>query len=362
MSWYWGSWGAVLMSVFVSYLCSFFKKRRSSYIYTITKFIMIILPILLYAGFRYGIGIDYWSYKNRYDSWSYGDNQYSVLFSRLHDLFYLLKLDYEYFIFAISLAFLAITLLVVFSLSPSITWSLFLFMGCNLYFETMTVFKQSLALALTLYSLKYLTLNKNIICILLIFIAVGFHTSSIIFLFVLLIKKYPVNFKLQLLLLSILCVVSNNIEVLFRPIIINTEYAYYYDSIFYDPNKTLYFYKFYNTIVYLFMLLSTRYLKGKNSYMIENIELFLNIQFLATCLIFTSGAIPEVHRLNYYFIFPSIIGIPLVLNELNKFLRKGTLLFIKLGVVLFTMSYTIYLNISNGYVNIEYDNIIYYLF
>lgn len=367
MSWYWGSWGAVIISMIVSYLFSCVNirglKRVEEILHINVSFLCTLLPVLLYAGLRYGIGIDYWAYKTRYDSWEIGTEQsgYSFLFAKLHDICRALDLNYDFFTFLVSFIFLSLTLSTIFSLSPSITWSLFLFMGCNLYFETMTIFKQSLGLGLILCSLRFLIQDNEKLFFLILALAIGFHTSSAIFIIVFLLKKFPIKHNFQILMLVITILIGNNAEVLFRPIIENTEYAYYYYGMYYDSNRTLYFYKLFNVILYVFLLISIHYLKARKDTIISKLEIFLQMQFVATCLFFTGGAIPEVHRLNYYLLFPCIIGIPMILYELKKYIKFSKLLIIELSIVILMLIYTIYLNYFNDYISIKYDSIVNYI-
>ena len=184
-----------------------FKKKKKSYL-----FIICILMSIIAVLRNILIGNDTLNYYRTFSSIVEIGNEY-FLSSRLESGYLFLNLFFSYFSKDFNAFLITISLFINFSICYTIfkesknpTLSLLLFIFLRLFFNEMNIVRQYIAIAIVLFSLKYVK-NRNLVkFILCILLASTFHTSAIaaILLYFLYGKLIEKNMKIIIYVVSII--------------------------------------------------------------------------------------------------------------------------------------------------------------
>lgn len=153
------------------------KKKMLKHLYLFIAFIPFLFLLIL----RYNVGTDYQQYI--YNYYTYGLNSESKEY-----LFEFVILIANYFnnplLIPTIIGILTYCFIAKFidNFSTNIGYSILMIFVTGFFFMSCTMMRQCLAIAIFLYSTKYLLRNKYIHFIILIILATLFHTSSIIYL------------------------------------------------------------------------------------------------------------------------------------------------------------------------------------
>jgi hypothetical protein len=348
----------------------------------------LFLLLLLFIGFRAGVGIDWVSYKLYYDNiepltkviqgsssapffFYYKSQNIEIGFKLLNSLFKLTTLDFKYFVFFIS-AFNLFSLY-KFLQNKEILYKvtfLIIYLALSMFRE-FDILRQSLALYTFLFSIKYV--NKNFWKYSLInLISVSFHVSAIIFFLIYpFITRIPKrNFLIALLLLYI---ISFFFTIPFISFLIN---------FFHDISNLKIFTKLLEKYIYLYypkglgltisipctillVLLIAYYDKIKQFPKVSIILINMFLMYFVISILFAE--IEEVvTRLGYFF----HIGIAFVFSSVPLYLKRNsrilysavpiTYLFVKIYLMMLTpatrYSYSPYYNYLFGVDQKKIDN------
>lgn len=180
----------------------------------------IIGALIIFAGFRMFAGADYGSYVNMYSfygkttdysqilegaSFKTTDIEVEWLFVLLGKIFFDLGVPFQFFIFFIALLSI-IPKFISFeksSVYPALSWLLYMFPH---YFSSDAgQIRQAVAMGIILLSLEFIKQRKLLPFIIMIYLAMSFHKSSVIFLPAYWLVKVRLNSKtiLALILFSI---------------------------------------------------------------------------------------------------------------------------------------------------------------
>lgn len=173
-------------------------------------FLFPILVISVVLGCRYGVGVDYFSYKELYDSQHlhsvFDGNANEFIFSNIY--YWCYKAGFPY-------AFVQIILNIVFWFFFYISfdfdkrlfrWIILFFFLTGILFLCLNIQRQSIALAILFYAIRYVEKKCFLKFLFYVFMAAGFHLSAFLFIPVYFLWHIVVCLKnkcLQILLWSI---------------------------------------------------------------------------------------------------------------------------------------------------------------
>ncbi|WP_165971015.1 EpsG family protein [Peribacillus frigoritolerans] len=153
-------------------------------------YLAILIPWII-ASNRYGIGTDYYNYeKMYYNITNFGSILESIINSSYEPGWIILNYVVKYifnnevkYIFVISsLLILFFNFSAIYTYRKRINMSIAIFiLMCTLYNPSFNIIRQSLAMAILLFSLKYIDEKKVLKFILLVVLAGSFHYSAFIF-------------------------------------------------------------------------------------------------------------------------------------------------------------------------------------
>lgn len=267
---------------------------------------------------RIAVGNDYWVYRDnfkliaqeRHVSSEFGFN-YIVKWMQM-----LFGYDNYKPIFAL-FSFVTVLFLVkaLHDQASDYVMSLFLLMTCGYYFNSLNSVRYYLALAIALYSMKYVLRGEYGKFVLWIAAGAMFHKSVLLVIPVYLIARFLASRKLKKWhyiaggLLALSLIFGQNV---YREIIFYF-YPYYRDSLF-DNGQISYanIAKCLGTLALCFIC----YRKSLKEDLANRFYFFLN---LAGMLVYCCGSfIPEVSRVGYYMIISQIFLIPGLLKDMKK--------------------------------------------
>lgn len=152
--------------------------RRKKY------FFLVFVPLWLLMGLRYGVGADYFSYKEIFENVA---ADYFIQYHFLEKGYLLLNVLVSQFTSNSMYIFLATSFIVVYFFvksiwdsSENITLSIILFITLGYYFNAMNGVRQFMAIAISFYAMKYLNRNKVFQYCIFIMVASLFHISVLI--------------------------------------------------------------------------------------------------------------------------------------------------------------------------------------
>lgn len=194
-------WLAAFLSYFFArvydWLRGFRLRGHESACLEVAALALCALILICVTGFRYQVGADYIPYQEYF---------YQVLFTaeqgRFEYGYYLLNLvctwvsDNPRFMFVVSAAlFYTIVIIAVKRMSPDISLSIFLIIGCGFFFYFMNGTRQMLAAAFVLLALTTLGKRHNLYFVLLVLLGSLFHLSAIVCFVILVLHRIPVSGK-----------------------------------------------------------------------------------------------------------------------------------------------------------------------
>lgn len=159
------------------------------------KFFTYVMPaiLILIAGFRYYVGVDYEDYKIMYEWGALGyildiEPSWLVLQTALHSIGGTYNL---WFLVISALTIVPITLGFK-KMSPCLAFSWLFFVGSFLYVETFNTIRQYVAMGIIFYGASFILEGKYKYYVLCIIVAMLFHNSALAGLFLLVLnRQYP---------------------------------------------------------------------------------------------------------------------------------------------------------------------------
>lgn len=276
------------------------------------------VPFLLVSGLRYAVGTDYWPtyytgfYRvlegDRFDGFEFGYLAIVKILQKFTDNAFVL-------IFFLSALFVGFTFKAIKDQSPDILSSILLLFATRYFFISMNAVRQFLAMAIILYSIKYILSRQKNKFLFWLFIAFSIHYMSILFLPVYFIADKKINFKMftcYIVVAAAITMVARNI--VFR-VLSNTRFG--------DPNRYTYAgLKFTIFTIVLNMLICVAfylsYDKNKDDL---KYRLYLNIEYIAMILAAFIRIIPGMERVYWIYSFPLIISIPYCIRKKHRIIE-----------------------------------------
>lgn len=339
----------LLISGFYLYDCN--KNNMSKIIFLVISGILLTLISTL----RYGIGFDYFSYKNIFKEISNVNifeirDVYSseILYAYINKFISYLGGNYLVFLLFINIFVYSSIIWFIYKYSKNFYISIFIFITFQFFAHSMNLLRQTLSLAIFLFSYQFIVKRKFIPYILILFLGFLFH-KSIIFLipmyFILNLKFNIKSFIIISALSIILYIFTDDIFSFFIKNLLNI-YSNYENTIYWKANsfKYIIFQSFYFIFVVIFSNKLTK-INYKNNILINTaFYTFLTNIFITKHFIFERFSI-------YMFIF-SIILLPEILDIYkNNYKERKMYYFLLSVIILIGLSYIVFAS-SEGFHNV----------
>ena len=300
------------------------------------KFIIACVFLLLFSfsAFRYNVGADYRFYVRDFYLIKGGyTSRFEILFLFINK-FIIFMFDNPDWVFIIS-SF--ITFFLIFKSinneSSKFFISIIILFASRFYLYSFTQVRQYIAIAIFLYSLKYIINGNWKKYFFLIAIAFGFHKSALIYFFIYFFRYLHFE-KKQYIIICILAPFLNPIVKYLYLLFGSTLFGNYIsEEMIYGHTPVV----FIATGIIFTLIPILVFNKIKTN---EKNNLYLNIQLLSWIIIVAASSFFESYRIIAMFIYISILLIPECYEKMNKKIR-----FVFLVIFLMMAIYTSYLMI-----------------
>ncbi len=317
--------------------------------------LLSFLPLWIISGIRYDVGRDFFFtyvpiFNSIRDTGTYPGGEWGYIL--LNKLTLLFTNDYVGIFLLTSFLVVFFIYLAIYQQSKIPWLSVFLFITSTFYFISMNLIRQSIAISIFFYSIKYIERKDFKRYAFFILLASLIHTSELIFLPVYFIVNKRINFKKFIVFyIGMECLFPLFKGVIYS-FISNTRYAYYIGSVYDNGTNGA----FLSPLISLsIVLIGYYYLNKGESIKDKYYNIYLNIQIVATLLSTTLGVFPLALRIFTDFQYISILFIPsIVSKEKNKFIR---IILVTMFLVFYGLYFYYAIGIKGGSKNLPYQTI-----
>ena len=306
--------------------------------------ILSALPLFAVAAFRYGVGNDYFSYADYFNNSShiqYMEYGFDLLIRIIRNfttnyvaLFVVCSVIFFYFIFK-----------AIYEQSINPTLSIFLFICAPYYFEFFSGMRQMMAVAIFLYSIKYIKQRKLLHYIILNLIGASLHSSSLIFIPIYWLYNIKITPKMFFTLFLATLISRPFLKNILYKVITMTNYVSYIDGTF-DNNHFGIVTFIIPLFIFLFaMMFYNKDKEKKDELEVKEYQLYCNLMFIQLLITSIQDLVPLLTRLGWGFGISQIILIPLTISKIKK--PKDRLCITTLICILFLI-YVIIMRFGGG--------------
>lgn len=320
-----------------------FSKHINSEKYNIYDFILLGILICI-CGFRYNVGTDYQLYTQMYNHLDYYP-RVEVVFKLLINICNTLHFPSWLFFFLISCVSLTLVYLTIKKNSKHPSESIFLYVTLGFYALSFNIIRQTLALSIIFYSIRYIKSRnffKYCICIFLTYLI---HKTSIIMLPLYFVGNMKISKKFSCIILCILAFISMFYHEILQFIVrLLPTYQVYLtiNNYTYDPAGIgTYVILFINLLLWFFMFLNKEKLIKYNP---DN-NLYFNLFTFSFLFYFLSLSNTIMVRLGYYMSIFLVYLLPDLYRVSRLKVNNTNSLFLFFG---FTLYYIIHLICFNN--------------
>lgn len=271
---------------------------------------LIFLSLSIISGIRYNVGADYLSYQTFFNYiGEFSNSDYEIGYYLLN---YILK-----FLFNNSVSvFLVTSMIINYFICKMIKdndnhiLSYFIYICGTLFFFGLNGIRQTIAMSLFYYSLKFIKtkdFKKYLICNL---IGILFHISSIIFIPLYFVLDKPIKNKKKIIILIIAFLLSNSIVKILSNVLLNSRYSFYILKSEYYIKSTLNI----SSIINFLILILYSIFTDKND---KNNCIFENIHLIAAIISILMPYLPLANRLFMSFRYIEFLSVPNLLKNLS---------------------------------------------
>lgn len=205
--------------LFIGSLLELFQFKQKKPVFTwVAGIVLIIL-----AGFRYYVGADYPAYKNLFVGFSifteYSDvfdkavfkkssEEIEWIFVLINKLIFDAGLPFYMVTFVMALTTITLKFTTIYKFSPLPALSVFFYFMPVFFFEDSGQMRQGVGIAICVFSFRYIVKRNLPMFLLCIYLALGFHKTSIVFLPAYWIVKIPMNSRKILIALTVSLLLS----------------------------------------------------------------------------------------------------------------------------------------------------------
>ena len=307
--------------VIIIYLFSYTTKKFNVKTKKNVFFFLVFLLFFVIVGFRdFSIGTDTQSYiaffKNvciyRWQIFNISRFEYGYVI--LNVIISLFTQNPRIFLIIFSFIVNFFMLQFIYKNSKIPLLSVIMLLGLLFFYNSMTMFRQYIALCLVLYSTKYIKEKKKFLFLLFIIIASSFHISAIVSVILYPISNMKFNIKKCLLFIvfTIIAIYIVNSRLSSILTLFNRD-GFYIDTTSYNISNILY------TIVYLAMFIIANKLSINDT---DRNDSYLFILLISISINFIAIGINSLSRLSLYFNIFSIVIFPNILYKYVNFYNR----------------------------------------
>lgn len=306
--------------------------------------------LIIQLVFRdYSVGRDYQSYINLYLSAHYGyiSNAWTgrlwIMLCKLFGIFFGSR--FIYFFAFIGVATVALFYKSIIYENKYAFIGLAVYLAFCLYYQSFNQFRQMLAVAVVLYSWRYIRLKKMYIYFLWIGIAACFHASALVMLPIYFIADRDITFK-NVMLYAVLCLVLIYGFDTIQGLLKNTSYGGYVDSGYdmeFGAGTIL------NTIVRCMMLFVCMIFKNRVIKNDESSKSLYNIAIVCTIVQILALFSHLFARISTYFFAFYILLIPKVAEAVLSRVKEKWIIYILIFAALLVYHNIYFFSTANSY-------------
>ena len=229
--------------------------------------------------------------------------------------------------------------------SPNMYFSIYLFLMLDLFFPSFNIIRQSIAVAIFAYSIRYINENKPYLFLLFCLFAFMFHTSALVLPLLYLLKYIKINRTSTIILLIISFVIPlAGLDKYFLSLLFNENTLNVYSQyVEFEGNSSLnemgLFMSMFLLIIQSLIFIYC-YLKLNNSKNIYMILWFIGLLFQNITMYY-----PWLFRIGGYFLISQIIAMPLVISSVDlNAQQKKTSYSIIIGYSIILYSIRVFIN------------------
>lgn len=329
----------ILSALFYSSKVSWGKLRDKIYLF------LIAIPLIAFSSLRYAReGSDTAIYLYVFSQLTEGSSLNNFVFFEPGYLLFTKIITYftnneQIFLLIVNILFIWLFWHFIKKYSISIWMSVFLFIGMEVFDQSMNLIRQLLSVAIVVNSYQYLRNRSYIKFSLFVLLASTFHFTSLVFFLALLVHRFVLKKKLVLIYFIILaiCFLFSSQLLLFVMGKLNIYGQYLESDVFNivdQPKLACILHLFIDILIFCLV-----YCWGKTKEGIKDNDLMLKLIMIGSIFWALSVNFSTIGRLAMYFDVFSIILIPNVIFSIRL---KGTkLLIIALVIILFSVKYFI---------------------
>ena len=299
------------------------------------------LPLFLISAFRYKVGTDYEPiYEEYFYAINSGEAEFSEIgFNLINKITYWIAKDPALMFAVVSFFTIMFMYLAFYQQSVNVSYSIAFFVLSTAYFNSMNQIRQTLAMSIFLYAMKYIYSRKPVKYFLWILLAFSMHTSAILYVPIYFIYNLRVNIKVHVMILAAVIVSTPIMQKLVLIVIRMTPYAWYLESVYSENGFSLIQFLFCGVILVLlyFCYLNSTELEDKE------MNLMLYMYLFAMVFVTYSAAIPQSNRLVISMTVITPLIVPRALLRIKERGRRIGMLCIFLGVFALRILHDVYL-------------------
>lgn len=311
------------------------EKNRKNKTYFYTCYFISFIILFLFSGLRYKVGYDYeytylpgyYSIKNGYES------RFEILFVLLNKLVYYVFNNVDWLFILCSFITMRLVYKAIKQNSVDVGISIILLFSTRFYFYSFTQVRQYIAIAIFLYSIKYIIKKDFKKYLILILIAYGFHKTAIIYLPIYFVNKINLSRRKYILIALSSALLNPIIQKLYY--FFGTYlYSGYIEKSYGEANSSIVMIA---TVLVLSIIAICYYNKLVKN---DKGRILLNLQLVLMILTVTISNINESYRILGMFMYSSIFLIPECYKLATKN-QKIIIVTILLGMAVFASYLTL---------------------
>ncbi len=292
-------------------------------------FEILVLLCTMVSAFRFQVGQDYQHVTDVYNWIANGYDVYVEFgYKLMNEIILFIPFFNEKILYIITSFFIIIMFGIFIKRTVSKEYwllSLFLFITTGIYFASMNLVRQYMAIAICLLAILKLDRAKNIQFVILTFIAITFHTSALIMfafaLFYILLKKTNSTTIMWIIYsLSLVFIIIDLRQLIeFFSFLIPDRWKWYLDSNFLnDRNTSAIVKQLIPNIIVVYSIVKNKELKKHY----DKFDISFALIFMSTIITNCFYGILVLLRLSNYFDFGFLIIIPIIFDYLVKYDKK----------------------------------------
>jgi len=323
------------------------KTRNLKALYTIFCLASFLSPFIISAFRDISVGTD--------TSGTYYDIYYNVLnniggirdigYSLINKIAILLFNNYSGVLIITSLIFCGLSFKCIFSESENPPLSVLLFFATNVYFISMNMVRQSIAISIFMLSIPSIKKKSFFKFFILNLIATSVHTTSLIYIVLYFILDKKIKIKHIVILCLIVALFSSSLGNGIISFLSNISYFRKYFAWYLSSRFVTGYLNIYSLLINICILLFLFFI-NKNAKDDKDYNILLWLETIAVISLLLSAYIPLMQRISWMFSFPMFVYLPKMFNYITN---SKTRTIIKICVTSCFLAYMIITIFINGY-------------